>query len=90
MPLWLYWIIFGLLAGGLAKFVVPGRDPPGCILTVILGLSGALVGGWLGTRFGWGAVRAGAFDLHSIAIATSGAIALLLLGRILFRRRRQP
>jgi uncharacterized membrane protein YeaQ/YmgE (transglycosylase-associated protein family) len=88
MPLWLYWILLGLLAGGLAKFVVPGRDPPGCIVTIVLGLGGAVVGGWIGTRLGWGRLHAGELTLRSIAIATLGAVVLLLAGRLFFRRRR--
>jgi uncharacterized membrane protein YeaQ/YmgE (transglycosylase-associated protein family) len=79
MPLWLYWILLGLVAGTLAKFLVPGRDPSGCIITIVLGIVGALIGGYLGT------VTAGAFDLRSIALATLGAIVLLLLGRLVRR-----
>ncbi|MDQ3697920.1 MAG: GlsB/YeaQ/YmgE family stress response membrane protein [Gemmatimonadota bacterium] len=90
MPLWLYWILLGLLAGGLAKFFVPGRDPPGCIVTILLGLAGAMLGGWIGTRLGWGTVEAGELNLRSIAIATFGAILVLLLGRLVLRRRRPP
>ncbi|HEU4564194.1 MAG TPA: GlsB/YeaQ/YmgE family stress response membrane protein [Gemmatimonadaceae bacterium] len=89
MPLWLYWILLGLLAGGLAKFVVPGRDPPGCLVTIALGLLGALLGGWIGTRLGWGSVQAGRFSIHSIAIATFGAVLVLLLGRLVRRLRRR-
>ncbi len=85
MPLWLYWILLGLVAGTLAKFLVPGRDPSGCIITIILGIIGAVIGGFLGTRFGWGAVTAGTFDLRSIGLATLGAIVLLLLGRVVRR-----
>jgi uncharacterized membrane protein YeaQ/YmgE (transglycosylase-associated protein family) len=85
LPLWLYWIVLGLAAGALAKFLVPGRDPSGCIVTIVLGIVGAFIGGWLGTRFGWGQVTAGQFDLRSIGIATLGAIILLLLGRTVRR-----
>ena len=86
MPLWLYWILLGLVAGTLAKFLVPGRDPSGCIITILLGIVGAFIGGWLGTRFfGWGHIPAGEFDLRSIGIATVGAIVLLLLGRLVRR-----
>lgn len=85
MPLWLYWILLGLVAGTLAKFLVPGRDPSGCIITVVLGIVGAFIGGYLGTHFGWGAVSAGAFDLRSIGLATLGAIVLLLIGRLVRR-----
>jgi uncharacterized membrane protein YeaQ/YmgE (transglycosylase-associated protein family) len=82
MPLWLYWILLGLVAGTLAKFLVPGRDPSGCIVTIILGIVGAFIGGWIGTRVGWGTVNAGSFDFRSIALATCGAIVLLLIGRL--------
>ena len=85
MPLWLYWILLGLVAGTLAKFLVPGRDPSGCIITIVLGIVGALIGGYLGTRFGWGHVTAGEFDFRSIALSTLGAIVLLLLGRLVRR-----
>ena len=85
MPLWLYWILLGLVAGTLAKFLVPGRDPSGCIVTILLGIIGALIGGFLGTRLGWGTVTAGEFDFRSVALATLGAIVLLLLGRLIRR-----
>ena len=85
MPLWLYWIILGLVAGSLAKFLVPGRDPSGCIVTILLGLIGAFLGGFIGTRLGWGTVTAGDFDLRSVALSTFGAIVLLLLGRLVRR-----
>lgn len=82
MPLWLYWILLGLVAGTLAKFLVPGRDPSGCIVTIVLGIIGALLGGFIGTRIGWGTVTTGSFDFRSVALATLGAILLLLLGRM--------
>ena len=82
MPLWLYWILLGLLAGALAKFLVPGRDPSGCIVTILLGIVGAFVGGLIGTWFGWGSVTRGSFDLRSIALSTFGAIVVLLIGRV--------
>lgn len=85
MPLWLYWILLGLVAGSLAKFLVPGRDPSGCIVTILLGIIGAFIGGWIGTRLGWGTVTTGSFDFRSIALATIGAIVLLLLGRLIRR-----
>jgi uncharacterized membrane protein YeaQ/YmgE (transglycosylase-associated protein family) len=85
VPLWLYWILLGLVAGTLAKFLLPGRDPAGCIFTVVLGIVGAFLGGLIGTLFGWGRVVHGSFDLRSIGLATLGAIVLLLLGRA-FRR----
>ncbi len=85
MPLWLNWILLGLVAGTLAKFLLPGRDPTGCIFTMLLGIIGAFVGGLIGTGFGWGSVTQGSLDLRSVGLATLGAILLLVLGRA-FRR----
>ncbi len=87
MPLWLSWLLLGLIAGSLAKFIVPGRDPTGCIFTIFLGIVGSMLGGLIGTRLGWGAVSQGTIDLRSIGIATGGAILLLLLGRIARRNK---
>lgn len=85
MPLWLSWLLLGLAAGTLAKFLIPGRDPSGCIFTALLGVVGAFVGGLAGTWFGWGRVSQGSFDLRSLGIATVGAMILLLLGRLVRR-----
>lgn len=82
MPLWLDWIVLGLLAGALAKFLMPGRDPTGCIFTVLLGILGAFVGGLLGSYLGWGEVTEGRLDFRSIGIATVGAVVVLIVGRI--------
>jgi uncharacterized membrane protein YeaQ/YmgE (transglycosylase-associated protein family) len=87
MPLWLFWIVLGLIAGSLAKFLIPGRDPAGCIFTILLGVIGAIVGGLIGTQFGWGKIDQGELEFHSIAVATFGAMILLLVGRFLRRRR---
>ena len=77
----LAWIIFGLLAGLLAKFIMPGNDPSGCLVTVILGIAGAAVGGWIGTQLGFGTVTG--FDLRSFGLAIGGSIILLLVYRVL-------
>lgn len=58
------WIIFGLIAGAIAKLIMPGNDGGGFILTCVLGVVGAVVGGWLATMFGFGGSISG-FDLHS-------------------------
>lgn len=89
MPLWLHWIVLGLLSGALAKFLVPGRDPPGCIITIALGIGGALLGGWIATTLGWGVVSQNAINLRSVGLATLGAVVLLVIGRLLFSRRRR-
>jgi len=86
MELWLFWLILGLIAGSLAKFLIPGRDPAGCIFTIVLGVVGAFVGGLIGTRLGWGKIDQGELDLRSIAIATFGAMVLLLLGRLIRKK----
>lgn len=86
MPLWLSWILLGLIAGSLAKFLMPGRDPAGCIFTIFLGIVGSLLGGLIGTRLGWGKIDAGDLDIRSIALATAGALLLLLLGRLVRKR----
>ena len=73
----LSWLFFGLIAGAIAKFLTPGRDGGGCILTIILGIVGALLGGWIATLFGFGGVMS--FDLRSLGVAVLGAILLLVL-----------
>jgi uncharacterized membrane protein YeaQ/YmgE (transglycosylase-associated protein family) len=77
------WIILGLIAGALAKFIVPGRDPGGIIVTILIGSAGALIGGYISTRVGSGAVDG--IDLRSIVIAVGGAIILLLILRVIRR-----
>jgi uncharacterized membrane protein YeaQ/YmgE (transglycosylase-associated protein family) len=79
----LVWIVLGLVAGILAKFIMPGEQGGGLIL---LGIVGALVGGFLGTSvFGFGEVSG--FDLRSIGIAVVGALAVLFLYGLVARGR---
>jgi uncharacterized membrane protein YeaQ/YmgE (transglycosylase-associated protein family) len=87
MPPWLFWLLLGLIAGSLAKFIMPGRDPAGCIFTIFLGIVGSVLGGLIGTELGWGTVTSGDLDLRSIGIATFGALILLAIGRIARRRK---
>ncbi|EAA9528405.1 GlsB/YeaQ/YmgE family stress response membrane protein [Salmonella enterica subsp. enterica serovar Vitkin] len=82
------WIIFGLIAGVIAKLLMPGRDGGGFILTCILGIVGAVVGGWLATMFGIGGSISG-FNLHSFLVAVVGAIVVLVIFRLLRRCRRR-
>ncbi|WP_166830731.1 GlsB/YeaQ/YmgE family stress response membrane protein [Thalassoroseus pseudoceratinae] len=77
----LYWAIFGLIAGALGKLLMPGDDPGGCLVTILLGVAGAFVGGFIGTRLGWGTVDG--FDIRSFAMAIGGTMLLLLGYRIL-------
>ena len=71
--------LLGLVAGGLAKFIMPGKDPGGCIVTMILGIVGAMVGGWIGSLLGFGSVQQ--FDIKGLLIAVLGAVILLLIYR---------
>jgi len=79
---WLFWLLLGLIAGSLAKFIMPGRDPAGCIFTIFLGIVGSMLGGFIGAQLGWGRVTSGDLDLRAIGIATFGALILLIIGRI--------
>lgn len=78
----LYWIVVGLVAGSLAKLLMPGKDPGGCIVTVLLGIAGAVVGGLVGTYLGWGSFQG--FDLRSMGLAVGGSCLLLGLYRLVF------
>jgi uncharacterized membrane protein YeaQ/YmgE (transglycosylase-associated protein family) len=86
---WLSWILFGLLAGLVARLAVPGRQRIGCIATVAVGIVGALIGGLIGQVVLHHRVRM-RFDLGSFALAVCGAIVLLLALEALRGRRRGP
>jgi uncharacterized membrane protein YeaQ/YmgE (transglycosylase-associated protein family) len=77
------WIILGLIVGILAKWIMPGKDPGGVILTIVIGIAGALVGGFIASAFGFEKVTG--FDLRSLIIAVGGAV-LLLWGYRRFRK----
>jgi uncharacterized membrane protein YeaQ/YmgE (transglycosylase-associated protein family) len=79
----LAWIIFGLIAGALAKFIMPGDDPGGFIVTTIIGIVGAVIGGFIAVQLGWGDVTG--FDVRSFVIAIVGALILLFGYRLLKR-----
>ena len=77
------WIVIGLLAGGIAKLLMPGRDPGGCIVTILLGIAGALLAGFLGRAVGWYNENEGAGFLAAIV----GAFIILFLYRLIVRNR---
>jgi uncharacterized membrane protein YeaQ/YmgE (transglycosylase-associated protein family) len=79
----LSWIVFGLVVGIIAKLLMPGRDPGGFIVTILLGIAGALLGGFLGRAMGFYGPSESAGWLMSIL----GAVVLLLLYRFVARRR---
>ncbi len=76
----LAWIILGLLAGIIAKWIMPGRDGGGFILTTILGIIGAVVGGWLGAMVGIGG-PVGSLSIGSLITAVVGALVVLAIFR---------
>ena len=79
----LSWIVFGLIAGALAKWIMPGEDPGGCVITMAIGIVGAVVGGWIATMFGMGGISG--FDFRSMIVAVLGAVLLLWVYRLVTR-----
>ena len=79
----LTWILFGLVVGIIAKLLMPGRDPGGFIVTILLGIAGALLGGFIGRAMGW----YGEGDAAGWIVSILGAIVLLALYRMMARRR---
>jgi len=76
----LVWIILGLVVGVIAKLIMPGKDPGGFIITIILGIAGAFVGGFIASKLGIGSVTG--FDIRSLVIAVGGAVLLLIIYRV--------
>ena len=74
------WIILGLVAGALAKWILPGKDPGGIVITILIGIVGAVIGGYIGTLIGFG--EATGVNIRSIIIAVAGSIILLLIYRM--------
>lgn len=75
----LTWLVMGLIVGALAKWIMPGKDPGGLVITIGIGIVGAMIGGWLSTLIGIGGVDG--FNLGSIGTATVGALILLWIYR---------
>jgi uncharacterized membrane protein YeaQ/YmgE (transglycosylase-associated protein family) len=73
----LLWALFGLIAGAIAKFLMPGRIPGGILLTIALGIVGAIVGGFIGTRLGFGDIDE--FNLRSMLLAVGGGVLVLFI-----------
>lgn len=75
------WIVVGLIAGVLAKWIMPGDDPGGLIVTILIGIAGGLLGGFLASQMG-----VGGGNIVNILIATAGAFVLLFVYRLVKRR----
>ena len=82
----LTWIVLGLVAGFLAKLLMPGGSPAGLVVTILLGVAGALVGGFIGTHLGFGSVDG--FNLISLLLAVGGGIVVLLIYGLVTKGRR--
>jgi uncharacterized membrane protein YeaQ/YmgE (transglycosylase-associated protein family) len=77
-------LIVGLIVGALAKLIMPGKDPGGIIITILLGIAGAFLGGWIGHALGWYEAGEG----PGIIVSIIGAIILLAIYRAILGRRR--
>jgi uncharacterized membrane protein YeaQ/YmgE (transglycosylase-associated protein family) len=78
------WILFGLIAGALAKLIMPGKDPGGWFVTILIGIAGAIVGGFLASIIGFGGITG--FDFRSLLVAVAGSLILLWAYRVYKRR----
>ncbi len=78
------WVFMGLLVGLLAKFIMPGEDPGGIFITILIGIAGAFLGGFIGSFLGLGTVSG--FNFGSFLLATGGAVLLLILYRVIKKK----
>ncbi|HBG41824.1 MAG TPA: GlsB/YeaQ/YmgE family stress response membrane protein [Porphyromonadaceae bacterium] len=81
----LSWIILGLIAGAIAKWIRPGKDPGGWLATIIIGIVGGIVGGWIGSALGWGSVDT--FSFRTLLLAIGGALIVLWLYALITKKR---
>jgi uncharacterized membrane protein YeaQ/YmgE (transglycosylase-associated protein family) len=78
------WIVFGLIAGAVARLIFPGRQPGGLLITIVLGIAGAVAGGLIASAAGAGGVTG--FNLWSLLVAIGGALLLLVVYELLAGR----
>ncbi|MGW0660914.1 GlsB/YeaQ/YmgE family stress response membrane protein [Streptodolium elevatio] len=83
------WIILGLIVGVIAKFLLPGRDPGGFIITILIGIAGALLGGWAAAELFDRPFEKHFFDLKTWGVSIAGALVLLVLYRATLGRSRR-
>ena len=81
----LLWVLFGLIAGAIARFLMPGKAKGGMIVTIVLGIVGALVGGFVGAQLGFGDIAG--FDIRSMLLAVGGGVLVLFIYGLATRAR---
>jgi uncharacterized membrane protein YeaQ/YmgE (transglycosylase-associated protein family) len=81
----LLWAVFGLIAGVIAKFLMPGKAPGGIIVTIVLGIVGAVIGGFIGAQLGFGDISG--FDLRSMLLAVGGGVLVLFIYGLMTKAR---
>jgi uncharacterized membrane protein YeaQ/YmgE (transglycosylase-associated protein family) len=81
----LLWAVFGLIAGAIARFLMPGKVPGGILVTIALGIVGAVVGGFIGMQLGFGDISG--FDFRSMLLAVGGGILVLFIYGLVTRAR---
>lgn len=81
----LSWIVLGLIAGAIAKWLKPGKDPGGCIVTILIGIAGAFIGGWIGTLLGLGTMNQ--FSFVNLLLAIGGSLIVLFLWALLTKKK---
>ena len=81
----LLWALFGLIAGALARYLMPGKVPGGILVTIALGILGAVIGGFIGAQLGFGDISG--FDIRSMLLAVGGGVLVLFLYGLATRAR---
>ena len=81
----LSWILLGLIAGAIAKAIRTGKDPGGWLVTILIGIVGAFLGGWIGSFLGWGTVDS--FSLRTLLLAIGGSLIVLFIYAAISKRR---
>jgi uncharacterized membrane protein YeaQ/YmgE (transglycosylase-associated protein family) len=81
----LLWVVFGLIAGAIAQYLMPGKAPGGILVTIALGIVGAVVGGFIGMQLGFGDISG--FDLRSMLLAVGGGILVLFIFGLMTKAR---
>jgi len=85
---WIITIILGLVAGIIGKILMPGKDPGGLIITILLGIGGACLGKFLAAKMGIANAAGQSFDLVSLGVSVAGVIIILVLYRVIFGKKK--